>query len=72
VSVHLDRPDGETVRLVVSDTGIGLPEDFDIQKPPSLGMRLVAGAVTRELGGALAVESAGGTRFIIRFPHKDL
>jgi PAS domain S-box-containing protein len=71
VSVHLDRPDGETVRLVVSDTGIGLPEDFDIQKPPSLGMRLVAGAVTRELGGALAVESAGGTRFIIRFPHKD-
>jgi PAS domain S-box-containing protein len=71
VSVHLDRPDGETVRLVVSDTGVGLPEDFDIQNPPSLGMRLVAGAVTRELGGTLAVEGDGGTRFIIRFPHKD-
>ncbi len=67
VSVHLDRPGGETVRLVVSDTGKGLPDDFDIQNPSSLGMRLVAGAVTRELGGTIDVETSNGARFIIRF-----
>ncbi len=67
VSVHLDRPDGETVRLIVSDTGGGPPDDFDIHNPASLGMRLVSGAVTRELGGTIDVERDNGTRFIIRF-----
>jgi PAS domain S-box-containing protein len=67
VSVHLDRTDGETVRLVASDTGKGLPADFDIHNPSSLGMRLVSGAVIRELGGTIDVERGNGTRFIIRF-----
>ena len=67
VSVHLDCPDGETARLIVSDTGEGLPADFDIRNPSSLGMRLVAGAVTRELGGSIDVETGDGARFIIRF-----
>ncbi len=67
VSVRLDQPDGETARLVVSDTGKGLPEDFDIQRLSSLGMRLVWGAVTRELSGTIDVEGNDGARFIIRF-----
>jgi two-component sensor histidine kinase len=67
VSVHLDRTDGETVRLVASDTGKGLPPGIDLADAPSLGLRLVSGAVTRELGGTLAVERSGGTRFIIQF-----
>jgi PAS domain S-box-containing protein len=71
VSVHLDRPDGETVRLIVSDTGIGLPEDFDIRNPRSLGMRLVSGAVIRELGGSIEATSDGGAEFVIRFKCEE-
>ena len=67
VAVHLDRPDGETVRLIVSDTGKGLPDDFDIRNPSSLGMKLVSGAVTRGLDGTIDVETDDGARFIIRF-----
>ena len=71
VAVHLDRPDADTIQLIVSDTGKGLPADLNIHNPPSLGMRLVMGAVTRELGGVLAVERDEGTRFIIRFPCEN-
>ncbi len=67
VSVHLDREDGENVRLIVSDTGKGLPSDFDIRNPPSLGMRLVVGAVTRELGGRIESKNDGGSVFVIWF-----
>ncbi len=71
VSVHLDRPDGETLRLAVSDTGVGLPADFDIRNPSSLGMRLVAGAVTRELGGRIEATSDGGAQFVICFKCEE-
>jgi len=67
VSVGLDRPDGETVRLAVSDTGKGLPPDFDMSASSSLGMRLVWGAVTRELGGSIEAANDGGAKFVIRF-----
>ncbi len=38
--------------LSVKDNGIGLPQDFDIKKSPTLGMNLVRGLV-RQLGGKL-------------------
>jgi len=69
VSVHLDHPDGKTLRLVVSDTGKGLPEGFDIRNPSSLGMRLVYGAVTRELGGRIEAKNDGGAVFVILFEY---
>jgi two-component sensor histidine kinase len=53
-------------RLVVADTGIGLPESVDPQTTKSLGLRLVH-ALTRQLRGTLELDRSNGTRFTITF-----
>ena len=70
MSISLSGLEGEVIELIVQDDGKGLPQEIDILNTPSLGLRLAAGAVTRELGGSIEVERNGGTRFIIRFKCK--
>ena len=55
---------GDQLRLEVSDDGIGLPEDFDIQSSDSLGLQIVKTLTTNELGGKIEVHRVanGGTR----------
>jgi two-component system, sensor histidine kinase PdtaS len=62
-----DARDG--IILTVSDTGRGMPEDFDIRKTNSLGLKLVWGLVERQLGGRIELHRDKGTRFKIRFPR---
>ncbi len=71
VWVSLSNLDGEMVEMIISDNGKGLPTDIDIMNPASLGLRLAAAAVTRELNGRIDVERNRGTKFIIRFKCND-
>jgi len=52
--------------LQVADNGRGLPPDFDLDKSPSFGLKLVKGLV-HQLRGELTIRSEQGTRFEIRF-----
>ncbi|MCZ6508753.1 MAG: HAMP domain-containing protein, partial [Acidobacteria bacterium] len=62
--------DGHQV-LRVADDGRGLPEDFDIARTSSLGLRLVS-ALTSQLGGELRVGVAGGrTEFRVSFTPQE-
>ncbi|MCK5507666.1 MAG: PAS domain S-box protein [Desulfobacterales bacterium] len=70
VSVRLSCLEGKNVELIVKDDGKGLPPKIDILNTKSLGLRLAASAVTRELGGSIEVERNGGTRFVIHFKCK--
>jgi PAS domain S-box-containing protein len=56
----------DAARLTVSDDGVGLPEGLEVERARSLGLELVM-ALTRQLGGRLAVERGAGTRFVIDF-----
>jgi PAS domain S-box-containing protein len=59
---------GGRYRLEISDSGRGLPADFDLAKVGSLGMRVVTTLVS-QLDGKLTVGSAEpGARFSLVFP----
>jgi two-component sensor histidine kinase len=58
LSVH--RVEG-VVRMVVSDDGIGLPEDFDAAKGVSMGLKLAV-SLAHQLGGSLEFSSGKGCR----------
>jgi two-component sensor histidine kinase len=68
IRISIDCERKNKVRLTVSDNGIGLPEDLDIKKSETLGLRLIHILVTNQLGGKLAVSRKNGTEFVITFP----
>lgn len=66
------QQDNNTLYLKVSDDGVGLPPDFDIEQIQSLGLQLVVN-LTEQLGGKLEIDSTNGTSFAITFvPHNPL
>ena len=52
--------------LIVSDNGVGIPEDLDIEDLDSLGLQLVT-ALVDQLDGELELKRDNGTKFTIRF-----
>ena len=56
--------------LIVWDNGIGVPENFDISKAKSLGLRLVT-MLCAQLNGQLHVSGQRGTRVEIRFKESE-
>ncbi|KFG69524.1 histidine kinase dimerization/phosphoacceptor domain -containing protein [Microvirga sp. BSC39] len=71
VRVELTSDSPERLRLEVSDTGVGLPPDFNPARSRSLGTRLVA-SLARQLGGRLEWQDAQpGTRFVLEVSALD-
>ncbi|GAK51086.1 response regulator receiver sensor signal transduction histidine kinase [Candidatus Moduliflexus flocculans] len=67
-TIRIDIRDvGDEVFLTVNDNGVGLPNDFDIQRTSSLGIRLVAGFI-QQLHGSCTLNHANGTQFDMTFP----
>lgn len=67
VGVELQALDGGArLRLRVSDTGVGLPQDFEAQHRDTLGMQLVSDLV-RQIGGTLQVGPAPAAVFVVVF-----
>ncbi|AKB81566.1 sensory transduction histidine kinase [Methanosarcina barkeri 3] len=52
--------------LTISDNGVGIPENLNIEDLDSLGMQLVTSLVD-QLDGELELKRDGGTEFTIRF-----
>jgi PAS domain S-box-containing protein len=56
------------VLFTVSDTGIGLPEGFDLARANTLGLKLVRTLVEQQLKGTLQVKGRKGTIVTIKIP----
>jgi PAS domain S-box-containing protein len=65
ITVDLHQEGGKNV-LVVSDDGVGLPGDLDVQTTETLGLQLVS-ALVQQLDGTLELERDSGTVFKISF-----
>ena len=61
---------GTTFALTISDNGVGIPANLDIEELDSLGLQLVTSLVT-QLDGELEIKRNNGTEFIIRFTVTD-
>jgi len=56
--------------IIVSDNGVGLPADFDLDSTSSLGLQIVRTLVLTELNGRLEISprAGGGTRVLVEVP----
>jgi two-component sensor histidine kinase len=73
VSIDLQPLDGANHwRLRVSDTGVGLPENFEDKRKNSLGLQL-AGDLARQIGGTLEItpNQNKGAVFTVNFRTLD-
>jgi len=59
--------DGPEVCVAVQDNGVGLPEGFNLDTSPRLGLRIARTLVEKDLGGRLSLASDEGTTAIVRF-----
>ncbi|MFQ5963822.1 MAG: ammonium transporter [Candidatus Scalinduaceae bacterium] len=57
----------EMFELIVSDNGDGIPEDLDIRKTESLGLRLITNLAENQLQGKVEINRNEGTEFQIKF-----
>jgi two-component system, sensor histidine kinase PdtaS len=60
----------EQLTVTVSDSGAGLPPDFDLDSTTSLGLQIVRTLVVAELGGRLSIapRPGGGTVAVVDLP----
>ena len=58
--------DGEKYVLIISDNGIGFPDDVDFQNTETLGLRLV-NILVNQINGVIKLDKTKGTSFKIEF-----
>jgi two-component sensor histidine kinase/HAMP domain-containing protein len=67
ITIALDAKSEGMYELVISDNGVGLSEEFDLDTMNSLGLHLVKGLAEEQLEGELEIHRNQGTTFRIRF-----
>ncbi len=67
IGISVKRPAQDTISIRVKDDGIGIPEEVNIYKTDSLGLKLLRNLVQNQLKGKIDVKLDRGTEFIIEF-----
>lgn len=67
LKISLSATNENMVELIISDNGIGIPEDLDFRNTQSLGLHLVTILVENQLHGEINLDRSKGTEFRIKF-----
>ena len=68
IEVSVVKEENNIYSLIVSDNGIGFPENFDIENAESLGMKIVSSMV-KQLDGLLEIKRENGSQFKTSFSY---
>ena len=71
IFIGLRSEDNSWLELTVSDNGVGLPADLEIERLPSLGLRLVSDLARYQLEGDMIISREKGTKVHVRFKEKE-
>ena len=71
VSIEISKDKDETVKIRVSDNGIGMPEGFDLKKVNSYGLQIASSIVEKQLHGNIEIVGSTGTVYEITFKEKE-
>ena len=66
IRIKLFKDKKNNIKLIVSDNGVGFPENIDFQTTQSLGMQLVCTLVD-QLDGSIELDRSEGTAFTVKF-----
>ena len=66
IHIELTRNNNGEFTLIISDTGVGFPEDLDFRNTESLGLQLVI-ILVKQLEGTIELDRSSGTAFKITF-----
>jgi PAS domain S-box-containing protein len=67
IDVALAETESGTITVSVTDTGVGIPEDRELEASPSLGLKLVH-LLAAQIGGTVTVKRREPTTFKLTFP----
>ncbi len=70
ISIALRPFNEDEIELTVSDDGVGISEDLDIEKTDTMGLTLVKVLAEHQLDGKIDLDRTGGTQFNIKFKRK--
>jgi PAS domain S-box-containing protein len=68
ISFRLKKLEDNKIKITVSDNGIGLPDDFQMEGTESLGMQLIL-AFAQQIDGEIELAGKGGTNISITFTY---
>lgn len=67
IKISLRSRDEKEFELIVSDNGIGMPEDFEFKKAETVGLNMIGFFIKHMMRGTLEIKKERGTEFIVRF-----
>ncbi len=71
IRVNLKSTDEHEFELEVSDNGVGVPENIDLESLETLGLQMVRILVQDQLEGTIELDRSAGTRFMIKFADHE-
>ncbi len=69
INIKLYKDDDSYV-LIISDDGVGFPEDLDFRSQGNMGMMLINGLIN-QIDGSINMKCENGTQFIIKFKDEE-